>query len=78
MFNTGTVVGVCANVFGGNFPPNFIPSFSWGGASGFETYQINKAFDVATQVMERRNVSFTDVDKEILTTIFQLTSKYRK
>lgn len=78
MFNTGTVVGVCANVFGGNFPPNFIPSFSWGGASGFETYQINKAFEVATQVMERRNVSFTDVDKEILTTIFQLTSKYRK
>lgn len=78
MFNTGTVVGVCANVFGGNFPPNFIPSFSWGGASGFETYQINKAFEVATQVMERRNISFTDVDKEILTTIFQLTSKYRK
>lgn len=78
MFNTGTVVGVCANVFGGNFPPNFIPSFSWGGASGFETYQINKAFEVATQVMERRNISFTELDKEILTTIFQLTSKYRK
>ena len=78
MFNTGTVVGVSANVFGGNFPPNFIPSFSWGGASGFETYQINKAFEVATQVMERRNVLFTDVDKEILTSIFQLTSKYRK
>jgi len=78
MFNTGTVVGVCANVFGGNFPPNFIPSFSWGGASGFETYQINKAFEVATQVMERRNVPFTDVDKEILNSIFQLTSKYRK
>ncbi|MBX2958430.1 MAG: GlmU family protein [Flavobacteriales bacterium] len=78
MFNTGTVVGVSANVFGGNFPPNFIPSFSWGGASGFETYQINKAFEVATQVMERRNVSFTEIDKEILTSVFQLTSHYRK
>jgi len=78
MFNTGTVVGVSANIFGGNFPPNFIPSFSWGGSSGFETYQINKAFEVATQVMERRNVPFTDVDKEILNSIFQLTSKYRK
>jgi UDP-N-acetylglucosamine diphosphorylase/glucosamine-1-phosphate N-acetyltransferase len=78
MFNTGTVVGVSANIFGGNFPPNFIPSFSWGGASGFETYQLNKAFEVATQVMERRNVPFTEVDKEILTTIFQLTSHYRK
>jgi len=78
MFNTGTVVGVSANIFGGNFPPNFIPSFSWGGSSGFETYQINKAFEVATQVMERRYVPFTDVDKEILNSIFQLTSHYRK
>lgn len=77
MFNTGTVVGVSANIFGGNFPPNFIPSFSWGGAAGFETYQIDKVFEVATQVMERRNVSFTTVDKEIMQTVFEITSKYR-
>ena len=34
MFNTGTVVGVCANIFGTGFPRNFIPSFSWGGPQG--------------------------------------------
>ncbi len=78
MFNTGTVVGVSANIFGGNFPPNFIPSFSWGGAAGFENYNIDKAFEVATQVMERRNVSFTSIDKEILETVFEITSKYRE
>lgn len=78
MFNTGTVVGISANIFGGNFHPNFIPSYSWGGAAGFETYQIDKVFEVATQVMERRNVSFTAVDKEILQTVFDITSKYRK
>jgi hypothetical protein len=34
MFNTGTVVGVAANVFGGGFPPKHIPAFAWGGADG--------------------------------------------
>jgi UDP-N-acetylglucosamine diphosphorylase/glucosamine-1-phosphate N-acetyltransferase len=42
MFNTGTVVGVSANIFGGGFPRNFIPSFSWGGNSGFTTYLTKK------------------------------------
>ena len=51
MFNTGTVVGVAANVFGSGFPRNFIPSFSWGGASGFTTYRTNKAFEAATAMM---------------------------
>ena len=34
MFNTGTVVGVSANIFGSGFPRNFVSSFSWGGHSG--------------------------------------------
>jgi UDP-N-acetylglucosamine diphosphorylase/glucosamine-1-phosphate N-acetyltransferase len=45
MFNTGTVVGVAANIFGAGFPRNFIPSFAWGGAQGFDTFIIKKAFD---------------------------------
>jgi hypothetical protein len=47
MFNTGTVVGVSANVFGGGFPRTFVPSYSWGGASGFIDYRIDKALEVA-------------------------------
>ena len=43
MFNTGTVVGVSANIYGANFPRNFVPSFSWGGALGFKTYTLSKA-----------------------------------
>jgi len=66
MFNTGTVVGVFANIFGGEFPPKYIPSFSWGGASGFNSYDLNKAFDVADKVMERRGLSLSSADKEIL------------
>ncbi len=78
MFNTGTVVGVSANVFGGGFPRNFIPSFSWGGSSGFTTYLTKKAFEVAEVVAKRRNVEFTEVDKQILEYIFEDTKKFRK
>lgn len=56
MFNTGTVVGVCANVFGGGFPPKHIPSFAWGGADGFVPYEMEKALTTAHNVMGRRDV----------------------
>ena len=78
MFNTGTVVGVFANIFGGGFPRNFIPSYSWGGSSGFTTYLTKKAFEVAEVVMARRGMEFSDVDTDILTHVFEETSKYRK
>jgi len=66
MFNTGTVIGVCTNVFGGDFPKKFIPSFSWGGASGFVDFNINKAFEVANRVMNRRELNLTHKDRDIL------------
>ncbi len=78
MFNTGTVVGVAANIFGAGFPPKFIPSFSWGGASGFETYRFDKAVETATAVYTRRNKEFSEIDKGILKAIFQRTERYRK
>lgn len=78
MFNTGTVVGVSTNIFGSGFPRNFVPSFSWGGASGFTTYMTNKAFETAKIVMSRRHVAFTEKDAKILEHIFEETKKYRK
>lgn len=78
MFNTGTVVGVSSNIFGSGFPRNFVPSFSWGGASGFTTYLTSKAFQTAKIVMSRRHVDFTEEDAKILEHIFEETKKYRK
>ncbi len=77
MFNTGTVVGVFANIFGSGFPRNFVPSFSWGGHSGFTTYQTRKAFEVAERVMMRRSKSFDENERAILETIFEYTAQYR-
>ncbi|MFM1875606.1 MAG: hypothetical protein RL266_1343 [Bacteroidota bacterium] len=77
MFNTGTVVGVSSNVFGSGFPRTFIPSFQWGGAAGFVEYDLEKAFATATRVMQRRGIEFNETDREILSSVFDLTKSYR-
>lgn len=78
MFNTGTVVGVSANIFGSGFPRNFVPSYSWGGASGFEKYDFKKALEVAKIVIQRRDLIISENDIEILQHVFDITEKYRK
>jgi UDP-N-acetylglucosamine diphosphorylase/glucosamine-1-phosphate N-acetyltransferase len=73
MFNTGTVVGVSSNIFGEGFPSTFIPSFAWGGASGFSTFKLEKAVEVAERVLQRRNITFEAAEIKILKTIFDIT-----
>lgn len=77
MFNTGSVVGVCCNIYGSNFPPKHIPSFSWGSSDGFNEYIPEKAFEVATKVMDRRQIKFSETDKNILIKIFENTASQR-
>ena len=78
MFNTGTVIGVNCNIYVPGFPRNFIPSFSWGGASGFSTYMPKKAFEAAKVMMARRGVEFDQKEADILNHVFELTKKWRK
>jgi len=78
MFNTGTVVGVSANVFGSDFPPKFIPSFTWGGSRWLRTFTFDKAIEVAEKMMERRGLKPSDADIHILKTVFEMDAKYRK
>lgn len=77
MFNTGTITGVSANIFGSGFPRTLIPSFAWGGSSGFSTFQLKKAFETAEKMMERRGIVLDDIEKEILTYVFEETAKNR-
>lgn len=78
MFNTGTVVGVSANVFGAGFPHNYVPDFSWGGAGGFEIYTLKKMFETTALVYSRReNRPFDKIEQDILEHIFELTAQYR-
>ncbi|MFO7862534.1 MAG: GlmU family protein [Salinivirgaceae bacterium] len=78
MFNTGTVVGVSANIFGSGFPRNLVPSFSWGGAGGFTEFKMIKALEVVELVYDRRGKKLDQIEKDILTHIYEHTAKYRK
>ncbi|MCB9257606.1 MAG: GlmU family protein [Chitinophagales bacterium] len=71
MFNTGTVVGVFANIFGSNFPPKYIPSFSWGGAAGFVPFELEKAKEVAERVMERRGLKLSKEEESVIEYLYQ-------
>ena len=77
MFNTGTVIGVNCNIYVPGFPRNFVPSFSWGGASGFTVYPTNKAFEAAKVMMARRGVEFDEKEANILNHVFEITKKWR-
>lgn len=72
-FNTGTVVGVSANVFDSGFPPKFIPSFSWGGAKNSPKFDLDKSMEAMERMMERRNKFLTEQEKEIINNIYKLT-----
>ena len=74
MFNTGTVVGVCSNIFGSGFQRNFIPSFAWGGTKGFNAFPLKKAIDIAQRVYSRRDKDFDAVEQDILSAVNELTA----
>jgi len=77
MFNTGTVVGAFANVYGAGFPRNFIPDFSWGGPDGYRTYKFAEACETASIVMARRGQTFTELEKAILYHVYDRTARFR-
>jgi UDP-N-acetylglucosamine diphosphorylase/glucosamine-1-phosphate N-acetyltransferase len=77
MFNTGTVIGVSANLFGAGYPRNFIPSYSWGGTSGWQTFQLDKALNLAAEVMNRRGLELSEADRSILAHVFTISAPYR-
>lgn len=77
MFNTGTVVGMFANVYGAGFPRNFVPDFSWGGPDGYRTYKFAEACETASIVMARRGQAFTELDKAILYHVYDQTARFR-
>jgi UDP-N-acetylglucosamine diphosphorylase/glucosamine-1-phosphate N-acetyltransferase len=77
MFNTGTVVGVGANIFGAGFPRQFVPSFSWGGPAGFETFRLSKFGEVAERVLSRRGLGYDEVEQALMAEVFQQTEDDR-
>jgi len=78
MFNTGTVVGVCCNIFGTDFPPKYVPSFSWGGSKSLTTYDLERCMKVAEKAMERRKRVLTPAGRKLMERVFELTREERQ
>ncbi len=76
-FNTGTVVGFHCNLYGSELHATHIPSFAWGSGQNYVTYQLEKAIEVATRVMGRREVNFDKIDRDVFTHIFNATADSR-
>jgi len=68
--NTGTVIGVCANVFGTGLTPKFIPNFSWG-SEGVKRYQLEKALLDIEDWKHLKSESLNQNEQIILTHIFK-------
>ena len=76
-FNTGSTVGVNCNIFGSGFPRNYIPSFSWGGPSGYKDYDIEKAIKTAKTVMKRRDINMSPEYEKMFRMVFNMTASFR-
>lgn len=72
MFNTGTVVGACCNIFGAGMPPKFVPSFSWGGAEQLSVFDFEKCVEIAKVVTGRRKVEFNEHSRAIFEAVHEL------
>ena len=66
--NSGTTVGVFANLFSAGFPSKYIPNFAWGASA--EKYRLEEAFAVAERVMVRRGIAFDQREQHILQWLF--------
>lgn len=73
MFNTGTVVGVNCCLYGGGLHPKHIPSFSFGTPEGYAPYELEKAFETATIVYQRRHKSWGTIEQNILKKVYEDT-----
>ena len=77
MFNTGTVAGIMCNLYGADFLPKWIPSFSWGGSAGLVEHNIDKALEVAKKVMGRRKVILGKEEEKLIRKVFERTKESR-
>ena len=66
--NSGTTIGVFANLFSAGSPSKYIPNFAWGASA--EKYRLEEAFDVAERVMARRGIAFDEKEQHILQWLF--------
>ena len=71
-FNTGSVVGVCCNIFGNEMPPVFTDHFSWGAAG---RYDIEKAFTDIDNWKQLKGQTLSEEERATLLKLYQKTNR---
>ncbi|MEO5930201.1 MAG: putative sugar nucleotidyl transferase [Candidatus Kapaibacterium sp.] len=71
MLNTGTVIGVAANIFGGGFAEKSIPSFAWGGFGEAERFRLDDAIELSRRVAARRGIMFGPANETLLRYLYE-------
>jgi hypothetical protein len=77
LLNTGTVLGVGSNIFGGGVPPKYVASFSWGDGEGFVEHRLDKMLETASLVMKRRQIDLDETHRALMERVFELTAADR-
>ncbi|MCF7811494.1 hypothetical protein K9N50_10955 [bacterium] len=71
--NSGTVIGVCCNLFGADFPDKNVPAFTWIGSDGSFEYRLDKALDTIDTMMRRRGKKLTPALDKVLRNIHKIS-----
>lgn len=74
MMNTGTLCGVCCNLFSDKYPPKYVPSFSWVSGNDIVPYHFEKAVEAMERMMQRRSIQLTSSYHNMMKALFQSTS----
>ncbi|MDF1611407.1 MAG: putative sugar nucleotidyl transferase [Stygiobacter sp.] len=69
--NTGSIFGVACNIFTNDFPPKYLPSFSWCGKDKVSKYEFNKFLETAKVVMKRRNINISEAQIKLLKIVYE-------
>lgn len=67
--NTGTVVGVCCNIFDEGLTPKLIPNFAWG-TKELSRYEFDKCLKDIENWKGMKNKKFTPEDRAVLKYVF--------
>ena len=67
--NTGSYIGVSANIFGNGLLPKHIPNFTWGVIPG---YQLDKVIEDINNWKKMKGFSITEAEKQVLKHLYQL------
>ena len=67
-FNTGSVVGVCCNIFGRQFPGRYTPNFAWGD----DKYEFEKAIRDIGNWKQLKGQTVSESETELLKELYSL------